>query len=167
MTDPALPATGSVSVEVNSTLEALWPLMCDPSTPAKFSNELREAKFVGTTVPAKGAVIEGHNGRGDFEWSTESIVVDCEAPTLFRWATGDFEQPTATWTLEASEAAGTVTLVHSVIFHADRDPLGSAIAKEPERAHAIVDGRMADVLVNMRATIDGMADQASKASRTS
>jgi hypothetical protein len=157
MTEPALPATGSVSTTVRASIEDVWTLMCDPSTPATYSSELQEASFKDGGGPARGVVIEGHNQRGDFKWSSESVVVDCDAPTLFRWATGDPGQPNATWSFAAADHDGIVTLTHTVVFHAGGFPLGPAIAKDPDHAHDIVNDRLADVMVNMQATVDGIA----------
>jgi len=154
---PVLPATGSVSTEIAATLEQVWPFICDPTIPARFSQELREADFVEAYGPRRGAVIRGRNARGDVEWSTLSTVVDCEEPRLFRWATGGDGDPTATWTLEATANDHGVVLTHAVEIHPGKAPLGAAIEAEPERASEIVIARMAEVLANMRATVEGIA----------
>jgi hypothetical protein len=122
-----------------------------------FSLRLREADFLESHGPSKGAVIRSRNGRGDFEWTTLSTVVDCEAPRLFRWATGDDDDPAATWSLEATPFDGGVVVTHSVEFHAGMAPRGPAIAKQPERTNEIVSHRLAEVLANMKATIEGIA----------
>lgn len=115
------------------------------------------AAFVGLDGPAKGAVISGRNARGDFEWSTLSTVVACEEPYLFQWATGDEDDPTATWTFEIEPDEDGSFLTRRVILHAGKAPLGLAIAKDPDRAEEIVDRRMAEVLSNMETTIAGIA----------
>ena len=154
--DP-LPATGSVSVGVAAPPEALWPLVSDPATPARFSDELAEAAFLDGDAPVVGAVIVGRNVNGAFTWTTHSTVVDCEPPRLFRWATGGADAPAATWTLSVASADGGSTLTHTVVLHAGRDPLGPAIEAAPERGQEIVDERMARVLTNMERTVAGIA----------
>lgn len=102
-------------------------------------------------------MISGRNARGDFEWSTLSTVVACEEPYLFQWATGDEDDPTATWTFEIEPDEDGSFLTRRVILHAGKAPLGLAIAKDPDRAEEIVDRRMAEVLSNMETTIAGIA----------
>jgi hypothetical protein len=157
MTDPVLPAGGFVSIHVDASPDQLWPFICDPTVPARFSAELIEAAFVGSDGPTEGAVISGRNARGDFEWSTLSTVVACEEPYLFEWATGEEADPTATWTFEIESDEDGSFLTHRVVLHAGKAPLAPAIIKEPERAEEMVDRRMAEVLANMEATIAGVA----------
>ena len=157
MADDVLPATGEVTVGVAAPPEVLWPLVSDPSVPARFSDELVEAHFVDGKGACVGAEIEGRNANGEFAWTTRSTVVDCEAPTLFRWATGGADAPAATWSLEVVRADGGATLTHRVVLHAGRPPLGPAIEAEPERAREIVEARMALVLANMQRVVTGIA----------
>jgi hypothetical protein len=157
MSEPVLPAYGDVSISTDLTPESLWPFVSDPSVPAMFSTELQEVRVRGTQPPSVATVIEGTNARGDFRWTTESYVVVCDEPWTFSWATGDEGDPTATWTLTVSVAPDGSTLTHSVVFHANKAPLGPAVEKDPLRAQEIVDGRMESVLANMKLTIEGIA----------
>ena len=153
----ALPASGSVSTKVAATPDELWRIFSDPLTWAEFSSELQEAHYVDGEGPKVGAVIAGRNQRGDFSWTTESFVTRCVPPTLLEWATGDREQPTATWTLVATDAEGGTTLTHSVVLHPDVAPLGPAVANDPDHAHDIVQSRLNDILANMQSNLDGIA----------
>jgi hypothetical protein len=157
MDSDALPATGSVTVSVAASPEAIWRFAADPGTPARFSEELQTASFRDSGHAEVGAVIVGANKNGEFSWTTESTVTNCVAPSLLRWATGDPDAPTATWTLSIDRADGGALLTHSVVFHEGRAPLAPAIEAEPDRAHEIVRGRMTKVLSNMTATAMGIA----------
>jgi|GEM_PF-2936711 len=163
VTGEALPATGSVTVSVAAAPEAVWAFACDPSIPARFSEELQAASFAEGDIAQAGAVIVGTNRNGEFSWTTESTVTDCVEPSLFRWATGDPDAPTATWTLSIAPADGGATLTHTVVFHPGRPPLGPAVEAEPSRAHEIVQTRLESVLVNMTATATGIAGLAEQA----
>lgn len=121
-----------------------------------FSTELQEVRVLGPEPLSVGTVIEGTNARGDFRWTTESYVIECDEPRTFSWATGDQGDPTATWTLTVSAAPDGSTLTHSVVFHANKAPLGPAVEEDPLRAQEIVDGRMKSVLANMKLTIEGI-----------
>jgi len=150
-----LPATATVAVSVAAPPETLWKFVSDPSVCARFSAELRVAGFAAGQSAEVGAVIEGTNGRGDATWSTRSLVVECEAPTRFGWATGD--PPAATWTFDVAPAAGGATLTHEVVFHPGVPPLATALDADPEHATEILDARMAEVLASMEAVATGIA----------
>jgi polyketide cyclase/dehydrase/lipid transport protein len=158
--DDVLPATGAVSVGVAASPEALWPLVSDPSVPARFSAELVAARFVDGGSPRVGAEIEGRNANGEVTWTTRSTVVACIEPTLFRWATGGAGAPAATWSFEVARAGGGATLTHRVVLHAGAAPLAPAIAAAPERAQEIVDARMTVILENMQRVATGIAEVA-------
>jgi Polyketide cyclase / dehydrase and lipid transport len=153
----ALPASGEVTVSVAAPPEVIWAFAADPSVPARFSEELEAASFADGAGPLVGAVIVGTNRNSAFTWTTESTVTDCVAPSLFRWATGDPADPTATWTFAIAPSDGGALLTHAVELHAGRPPLGPAIEAEPDRAHEIVRTRMAKVLANMALTATGIA----------
>jgi Polyketide cyclase / dehydrase and lipid transport len=157
--DP-LPATGSVSVAVGVAPEALWRLVSDPMTPARFSPELQDAAFADGGGPRVGAEIEGHNQSSAFSWTTRSTVVECEEPTRFAWCTGGTESPGATWSFEVEPTPGGSTLTHRVVFHEGGEPLTSAVAAEPARGHEIVEQRLAQVLDGMQHVVAGIADLA-------
>ncbi len=137
--------------------EALWGLVSDPSTPARFSSELVDAAFVDGGSARVGAEIEGQNTNDRFTWTTRSTVVDCEEPTSFAWSTGGTEAPGATWSFEVGRAGAGSTLTHRVVFHAGGEPLSAAIGAEPERGHEIVEQRMAQVLEGMQRVVSGIA----------
>jgi hypothetical protein len=157
--DP-LPATGSVSVGVGASPEALWELVSDPSTPARFSPELVEAAFVDGGPARVGAEIEGHNRNDRFAWTTRSTVVACTAPSSFAWATGGTAQPGAVWCFEVERTGAGATLTHRVVFPAGGEPLSSAVATDEAGGHRIVEQRVAEVLDGMQRVVAGIAQLA-------
>jgi len=157
MDEPVLPTTRSLSVEIEAPPTKIWKLISDPSVPAMFSHELQTAKFIDADTPAVGAVIEGHNARDGYEWTTHSHVVECEEPQIFQWAVDDADDPVATWSFRISPTSSGSILTETVTLHADKPPLSRAIAKEPERAGDIVTARLASLLDSMRDTLDGIA----------
>ena len=128
----ALPATGSVSVGVAAPPEALWALVSDPSTPARFSPELVEAALRRRRLPARRRRYRGpqrnaarSSGRRARRWSTAS------RPRCFAWATGGAEAPSATWSFEVAPAGTGSTLTHS-----RRVPRGRRAARPGDRGRA-------------------------------
>jgi len=157
MPDAVLPATVEATSEVRAAPSSLWPLLCDPSTPSKFSTELASARFVTAGGPRIGAIIEGRNVRGGFEWTTRSTVIACDEPTRFSWATGDEGDPTATWSFLVVGTDVASTLTHRVILHPGKPPLSTAIEREPDRAREIVATRLSELAGNMDLTVKGIA----------
>jgi hypothetical protein len=157
MNDPVLPVTRSLSIEVEAPPSRIWPLVSDPGIPARFSHELQTAKFLEGAAPSVGAVIEGHNARGGYEWTTHSTVTACEEEQIFQWAVDGPEDPVATWSFVIAPTPNGSILTEIVTLHSDKDPLAGAIAKEPERAGEIVTARLASLLDSMRDTINGIA----------
>jgi hypothetical protein len=157
MDEPVLPATRSLSVEIGAPPIKVWPLISNPSVPAMFSHELHTASFINGDSPAVGAVIEGHNTRDGFEWTTHSHVVACEEPQIFQWAVDDADDPVATWSFTISPTSTGSILTETVTLHADKPPLARAISKTPDKASEIVTARLASLLDSMRDTLDGIA----------
>jgi uncharacterized protein YndB with AHSA1/START domain len=157
MDEPLLPATRSLSVEIEAPPSKVWTLISDPSVPAMFSHELQTASFINGDRPSKGSVIEGHNFRDGHEWTTHSTVIECEEDQIFQWAVDDAEDPVATWSFRISPTSSGSILTETVTLHADKPPLAKVIANQPEQAPAIVTARLASLLDSMRDTLNGIA----------
>lgn len=158
-----LPASASVERDVAAPPEVLWPLVSDPQVPARFSPELEDAHVDGGGAATLGAVIVGRNARAGRAWTTRSTVVECEPPRRFGWATGDEDHPTATWTIDIRATQTGAVLRHRVVLHEGLEPLAGAVAREPARAASIVEGRLAELVAGMAATLEGIASLAEAA----
>jgi hypothetical protein len=165
--DAPLPASSEVSIGVSVPPASLWRFVSDPATPAQFSDELQEASIEGGGPMRTGAIIVGRNQRGDFSWTTRSVVVAYEEPNLVQWATGEPDAPGATWTLRVAAVDGGSLLTHHVRLHEGGEPLTSAIAKDPTRGHVIVNERLAVIVKNLAATVAGIASLATAATTRS
>jgi uncharacterized protein YndB with AHSA1/START domain len=157
MSERPLPATLSISVPVAASPARVWELVSDPATPACYSDELRSASWVEGTGHGLGSTIDGHNRRGDFEWTTQSTVIVCEEPHMFSWVVGDVVDPVATWTFEIEPSGSSATLKESVILHDSESVLRSALEREPDRAQEILAKRLGEIRVGMQLTVDGIA----------
>jgi uncharacterized protein YndB with AHSA1/START domain len=156
MNEPVLPATRSLSVEVAAPPSRLWTLVSDPAVPARFSHELQTAKFIEGDGSV-GSIIEGHNARNGYEWTTHSTVIECETEQVFTWAVDGPEDPVATWSFLISPTADGSILTEKVTLHPGKEPLASRIAANPDQEAEIVTARLASLLDSMRDTIDGIA----------
>lgn len=158
-----LPTHGAVTIDVKASPDALWPFVSDPAVPAQFSRELRRAGFAEGGTAAVGATIEGHNKVGDYEWTTRSTVVRCDAPRVFSWAVGDAENPVAVWSLEVTPSDTGSRLTESFTIYPGDHYVGQAVTRDPEGAPALVRSRVASLLENVVRTVSGIATLAESA----
>ena len=162
MADPVLPATRSVSIEIPREPKSLWKIVSDPSTPARFSNELQEASFAAGDSARVGAIIDGRNQNGGFEWSTQSIVTKCDPPHVFEWSVGDPDAPLATWSFVLNATPNGSILTHTVTLHESDSYVSRSIKENPETAEQLLNDRLAILVSNMQLSIQGIATLAAR-----
>ncbi len=101
--------TAETTIEIEAPPDAVWALVTDLGVPAEFSDEFQGAEWLdGAGGASAGARFVGHNrhsGTG-MEWSTESVVTECEPARVFAWAVGGTENPAATWRFELEPLDG-------------------------------------------------------------
>lgn len=137
---------------------AVWPLVCDIQTPAKFSSEFQGGQWLdGATGPALGARFRGrnyHEARGT--WETESTICELESERAFGWAVGDPARPAARWrfTLEP-EGAGT-RITQWMQMGPGESGISEIIEQMPDKEHRILRRRLAEHQANMMATLAGI-----------
>ena len=145
-------------VYVAAPPSAVWPLVTEIMTPARFGTELQEATWVEAgRGPCLGARFTGRNfhpARG--EWTTTSTIVDFVPERRFGWAVGDPDQPSALWRLElAPEGSGT-----RLRFWAQMGPgpsgITPAIEKMPDKEEKIIARRLEEWHTNMATTVAGI-----------
>src|SRR5437763_15044116 len=104
MTTYAEGPTVEVETYVDAPAAVVWALVSDIKTPARFSAELQEARWIDATHFA------GRNHHPAIgEWETTCTVVANEPERTFAWVVGEPDNPSAAWrlTLEPS-GPGTV-----------------------------------------------------------
>jgi Polyketide cyclase / dehydrase and lipid transport len=147
------------TVEVDTLVDAppavVWSLVCDVTTPVRFSDELQEVRwideqrFVGrSSHPAVGT------------WETTCTVVAREPERVFGWVVGDPAHPSASWRFTL-EPAGTGTLLRQwVRMGPAPSGLTPAIEARPGKEERIVARRLAEHRANMQRTVDGIKELA-------
>ena len=129
------------STHVAAPPGAVWALVSDPLVMPRLSDELQSVEWLdGATGPAVGARFRGHNAHPSFgEWSTDSVIVDCEAPRVFCWSVGGLGTDSAAewrFTLEP-DGSGTV-LTQWMRMGPARSGLSVAIDAMPDKEQKIV-----------------------------
>ena len=152
--------TAEASIEIEAPPDAVWALVTDLGVPAKFSDEFLGGEWLSGGGAAAGARFVGHNrhsGTG-MEWSTESVVTECEPGRLFEWAVMGADNPAATWRfeLEALEDGRRTRLRQWARMGPGPSGLTPAIEARPDKEERIVARRLEEWSRNMRATVEGI-----------
>ncbi|SDD96392.1 Polyketide cyclase / dehydrase and lipid transport [Actinokineospora iranica] len=154
---------------VDAGVRRVWELVTDIELSVRFSEELRRVRWLGgASSPALGARFEGYNHNpmlGD--WRTVSHVVDLSAPHTFAWAVVDPDgrfgdtapdptAPAATWRFTLTPDGDGTLVRYAVRFGSARSGLTLAVERFPDRAEAIVAGRLDALRASMARTLDGI-----------
>ena len=150
--------TVEVEILIDAPPATVWRLASDPTTPARFSDELLEVhwiddhRFVGRNRhPAIG------------EWETTCTVVAHEPETTFAWAVGEPDHPSAEWRFTLT-GHGEGTRLHQWLrIGPAPSGLTSAIEAMPDKEERIIDRRLAEHRANMTATLQGIKQLAEDA----
>lgn len=158
---PDAPST-TVSTTTTASPEELWPLVVDPSTPARFSDELQGAAWKptdGVEPPGLGARFVGHNRNqwlGDY--TTLSTVTVHEPVRRFGWTVQALDDPVSDWLLEIRPTpTGNRVTFTARLGGSPLSGLVQAIERAPDRAAELTEGRLAMLAGSMQRTIEGIA----------
>ena len=150
--------TAEVSIEVNTSPEAVWELITDPEFPASVSSELQEASWVDADEGALGVTLFGRNKHEAIgEWTTESLVVEWSPLSHWSWMIGDAPHQSSQWWFEMAEHKnGAVLVTQRVRIGPGDSGLSPAIDAMPDKEERIVAGRMKFHEANMTANLEAL-----------
>jgi hypothetical protein len=140
-----------VDVRVDAPPAVVWALVCDITTPVRFSEELQEARWVDEQhfVGRNRHPVVG-------TWETTCTVVARDPEREFGWVVGDPACPAAAWRFTL-ERAGTGTLLRQwARLGPGWSGLTPVIAAHPDKEERIVARRLAEHRVNMQRTVEGI-----------
>lgn len=152
--------TAEASIEIEAPPDAVWALVTDLDVPAQFSDEYQGGEWLDIAGAAPGARFVGHNhhsGTGR-DWSTESVVTECEPGRVFAWDVGGTEPPAATWRFELEPVDGSRRTLLRQWARMGPGPSGltPAIEARPDKEERIVERRLEEWTRNMQATVAGI-----------
>jgi Polyketide cyclase / dehydrase and lipid transport len=154
--------TTETAVYVAAPPAAVWPLVTEIMTPARFGTELQEAAWVEPARgPCLGACFKGRNfhpGRG--EWETTSTVVDFVPEQRFAWAVGDPDLPSAVWRLELAPEGNGTRLSYWAQMGPGPSGITPLIEQMPDKEERIIARRLGEWEANMTATVTGIKELA-------
>lgn len=150
----------TVELDIAAKPSAVWALVSDVATPARFGGELQRVEWLDPE-PAVGARFVGHNRlEGVGEWTTTCWVSQLEPERVFAWNVVDPDQPGAQWSFELEPIGRTVRLRQRVVMGPGVSGTSAMIRKRPEREQPILERRLAQLMTAMEATVTGIRDLA-------
>ena len=90
------------------------------------------------------------------EWTTQSEVIEWDAPRAFAWAVGGRERPAAIWRFTLTPTDYGTTLTYRVQLGPGTSGVTLLVGREPDRAQMIVAARLRQFDEAMTATVDGI-----------
>ena len=147
--------TVEVEIRIDAPPAAVWPAVRDITTPARFSEELQEARWL-VEERTRFAGRNRHAAIG--EWETTCVVVTDEPERCFAWAVGDAAAPSASWrfTLEPEGDGGATVLRQWMQIGPAPSGLSPAIEAMPDKEERIIARRLEEHRANMQRTVDGI-----------
>ena len=145
--------TVEVEVHIDAPPSAVWPVVSDITTPARFSEELQETRWLDEER-TRFAGRNRHSAIG--EWETTCIVVADEPERTFAWAVGDAANPSASWRFSLEPAGDGTVLRQWMQIGPAPSGLSPAIEAMPDKEERIIARRLEEHRANMQRTVDGV-----------
>jgi hypothetical protein len=148
--------TAEVEVHIDAPPAAVWPVVRDIATPARFSEELQEVRWL-----EEGTRFAGRNRHPAIgEWETTCVVTADDPERTFAWAVGSAEAPSASWrfTLEPDATGRGTVLRQWMRIGPAPSGLSPAIEAMPDKEERIIARRLEEHRANMQRTVDGIRD---------
>jgi len=148
--------TVTVSIDIEAPPAAVWALVSDISTPARFSSELRSAAWIEEGVSFRGR--NAHPAAG--EWETTSYVTVLLEESVFEYAVGDPANPSASWRWTLEPTGTGTRLTQWMRMGPAPSGLTPAIEAMPDKEERIIARRLDEHRFNMLATLTGIKELA-------
>ena len=137
---------------------AIWALVTDIGLPARFSQELQEAEWIGgATGVGIGNRFRGRNQNDILgDWETECEVVEVEPGRRWAWNVDGPDGVMATWGFEVDPGREAVTVRQWARMGPGPSGLTPAIESMPEKEGRIIARRMGEWRTNIAANLAGI-----------
>jgi uncharacterized protein YndB with AHSA1/START domain len=150
--------TTEAGLYIDAPPEAVWALVSDIQTPARFSSEFDGAEFIdGAAGPAVGARFVGRNHHAAAgAWETVCEIVECEPGVRFGWVVGPTDFPSSHWRFELSPEGTGTRVTQWMRMGPAPSGINIAIEAMPDKESRILRRRLGEHLANMEANLQGI-----------
>lgn len=145
-----------VEVDIEARPAAVWRLISDPATPARFATELVGAAWRTDAPHGVGSVFTGSNELGERAWDIDNHVLAFEENRVFEWGTVDPDDPGAVWRFEIEEVGMRSRLRFSVVIGERNNLTAPNALADPSDEGRVLGGRRKMMRTAMTNTIEGI-----------
>jgi hypothetical protein len=152
----------AADILVDAPPGVVWPLVCDISLPARFSDEFLGAAWLDDAdAPRVGARFIGRNRHAAIgDWETECTVVELEPLRAFGYVVGDPAEPSSQWLYTLSPEGRFTRLELRMRMGPARSGINRAIDAMPDKETRILRRRLGELRANIEATLLGIKELA-------
>jgi hypothetical protein len=146
-----------VEIDTDARPKAVWEVISDINTPARFSDELVQAEWTTSGDRGVGSTFRGSNSIPDVhDWDTNCIVTAWKDREAFEWRTTDPENPGAIWRFDLVEQGGGSRLRFSMTIGTENNSTAPRALKDPARQSEILHERRLIHKANMQRVVEGV-----------
>ncbi|MGV8871246.1 MAG: SRPBCC family protein [Rhodococcus sp. (in: high G+C Gram-positive bacteria)] len=147
-----------VSTWIGARPQRVWAQVSEISVMPRISHELQSVEWLdGSVGPHLGARFSGRNAHDALgEWTSHSQIVEYDVDSVFAWAVGDPDNPSAVWRYDLTALRGGTELRYQVQIGPGPSGLSWSIANMPDKEEKIVFVRMREFEQAMTATLSGI-----------
>jgi uncharacterized protein YndB with AHSA1/START domain len=156
-------ASTEVELVVELPIVRVWALVTDVSRIGEWSPECVHAVWrpEGGEVPRTGARFDARNEYpGGYTSTVECVVIEAVRPSVFAWVVLDddreVDRPGSIWRYELEPEGNGTRVRHRFTHGPGLTGLREGVLAQPDRARAVLDGRLAQLRGNMSATLHAM-----------
>lgn len=141
--------------------DRMWDLVTAVERIGEWSPEMQGAAWRDGAGPRVGAVFDGHlDFHDDQDVHTECVVTEATRPGVFEWVVlddaADPARPGSYWRYELSPAGTGTRVVHRFTHGPGDTGLREGVRENPDRAEAVIRGRLDQLRANMTSTLNAM-----------
>lgn len=150
--------TVEVEERVAGDPAAIWALVTDIGLPARFSDELKAAEWIGeASGVGVGSRFRGRNQNDILgDWATECEVVEVEPGRRWTWDVHGPDGVMATWGFEVDPGRDAVTVRQWARMGPGPSGLTPAIDSMPDKEGRIIARRIGEWRTNIAANLAGI-----------
>ena len=161
MDDGLTGAFTEVELVVDLPVERVWALVTDVGRTGEWSPECVFAAWRPGEFARAGARFDARNEyAGGFAATVECVVTEAVRPSVFAWAVlddeRDVERPGSLWRYELARVGGGTRVRQRFTHGPGVTGLRAFMEDHPGRARSALEGRLAELRVNMSATLHAM-----------
>lgn len=150
--------SGEASITIDAAPEKVYDVVSDITRMGEWSPECQGGEWSdGSDGPREGATFNGHNKRGDNEWTTPNTVLSAKRGEEFVWCVGTKEVVACTWGFQLTSDGDATKVRHFFELGDANVGFRSMVEQAPEdQRQGFIDARQKQLTEDMQQTLEGL-----------